>query len=154
MKFVKGKRLFAGLFATALLLSLFLPSCTENGDPVEPGPGAPSNGDDSAPREVSGEDPDMVELYPDSVRIAFITDNGSGHVQYVAPAEPEDVIAFFEEKVGAMDGFHHSSTPIREIFTAEYEDGKAMQVEVSYIKSRDYPGYAEYSIIWGEAGQL
>jgi hypothetical protein len=156
----------AGVLAFAMASALlFAPGCglddlpvpddaplppADNGSNDESDEQDQNQGQDEAPSEVSGEDPGTLPVYPGAVRIEYGTDGAEHFSTYVAPAEPDEIVEFYEAEIDKLGwSIAQRKSDDREfIMIAANEQGQVVGVMVSYVSTK-WSGYSEFSLGWG-----
>ncbi|MFW6151042.1 MAG: hypothetical protein ACOC6A_05860 [Chloroflexota bacterium] len=136
--------------AIAGIAGLVLVGCGP--EPVQPPDQAPADedGETAKPEEVRGEDPDVVPVYPQSIRVGWASVEGANKADYVAPADGEEVADFYEAEFEGLENVEQGATDKKLTIGAWDVEGQNVIVEVEYGESSKWPGYAEYMIAWGE----
>lgn len=121
-------------------------------EPVQPPDQAPADGDGETakPEEVRGEDPDVVPVYPGSVRVGWVSVEEGNKADYAATADGEEVADFYEAEFEGLENVQQAASDKKLTIAAWDVEGKDVLVEVEYGESSKWPGYSEYMIVWGE----
>lgn len=104
---------------------------------------------DATPSAVSGEDPRFVSIYPGAVRTMYGSDGDEHAAVYAAPADPDDVVEFYEAEIEKLDWqiAQKKSTDDRFAIAAANEEGESLFVSVEYGRT-SWPGYSEFTVGW------